>query len=82
MDQSRGSPRLGWTEVLLIKDLSHLMPKNIQDKSENLVTVWSKNWQKLADKDELSIAAIDTALLELRTEVLLAMKQLELMWDR
>ena len=77
MDQSKGSPRLGWTEVLLIKDLSQLMPKKIQDKSENLLAVWRDNWQKLADKDELSIAAIDTALLELRTEVLLAMEQLE-----
>ncbi len=76
-DQNKGNPRLGWTEVLLIKDLSHLMPKKIQDKSENLLEVWRENWQKLTDEDELSLASIDIALLELRTEVLLTMKQLE-----
>lgn len=77
MDQIKGSPRLGWTEVLLIKDLSRLMPEVIQQKSNNLETAWRNNWEKLASKDELSIAEIDTALLELRTDVLLTMKQLE-----
>ena len=47
------------------------------EKSEKLVTVWEKNWQKLGKDNEFSIAAIDTALHELRTTVLVNMKQLD-----
>jgi len=76
-DTYKGSPRAGWTEVLLIKDLSHLMFSDTQKKSEKLVTVWEYNWQKLGKDNEFSIAEIDTALHELRTTVLANMKQLD-----
>lgn len=76
-DQYKGSPRLGWTEVLLIKDLCQLMPDSLQKESENLMATWTDNWQQLSTDDELSIAAIDVALYEFRNKVLLVMKQLE-----
>ena len=76
-DNYQGSPRAGWTEVLLIKDLSNLMSNNTLQKSEKLVTVWEQNWQKLGNDNEFSIAAIDIALHELRTTVLVNMKQLD-----
>ncbi len=75
--QYKGNPRGGWTEVLLIKDLSNLMSAEIQQKSENLIKAWEKNWQGLGTDDEFSVAAIDIALHELRTAVLFNMKQLE-----
>lgn len=76
-DQYKESPRAGWTEVLLIKDLSHLMSSETQLKSEELVTAWEQNWQKLGSDNEFSIAEIDTALHDLRTTVLANMKKLE-----
>ena len=44
-DQIQGSPRVGWTEVLLIKDLSNLMSEEIQQKSAKLLTAWKENWE-------------------------------------
>lgn len=76
-DMYDGNPRAGWSEVLLIKDLSHLMSDNTLKKSENLVTIWGENWQKLGSDNEFSVAEIDGALHELRTTVLANMKQLE-----
>ena len=76
-DKYQGNPRAGWTEVLLIKDLSHLMPINTLQKSENLVTVWGEKWQKLGSENEFSVAEIDGALHELRTTVLANMEQLD-----
>ena len=75
--QYKGSPRAGWTEVLLIKDLSNLMSAEIQDKSKNLLNTWEKNWQKLGTDNDFSVADIDIALHDLRSAVLLIMKQLE-----
>ncbi len=76
-DTYQGNPRGGWTEVLLIKDLSHLMSSNTLEKSEKLVTVWGENWQKLGKDNEFSVAEIDGALHGLRTTVLENMKQLD-----
>jgi len=76
-DKYQGSPRGGWTEVLLIKDLSHLMSDITLEKSEKLVTTWGENWQKLGKDNEFSVAEIDGALHELRTTVLTNMKQLD-----
>ena len=76
-DKYQGSPRGGWTEVLLIKDLSHLMSNDTLEKSDQLVTTWGENWQKLGKDNEFSVAEIDGALHELRTTVLANMKQLD-----
>lgn len=76
-DKYQGNPRGGWPEVLLIKDLSHLMSNNILEKSEKLVAVWGENWQKLGNDNEFSVAEIDGALHRLRTTVLENMKQLD-----
>ncbi len=76
-NQIQGSPRVGWTEVLLIKDLSNLMSEEIQDKSAKLLTAWKENWKGLGNENEFSVAEIDGALHKLRTAVLFNMKQLE-----
>lgn len=69
--------RIGWTEVLLLKDLSRLMSNVVQQKTDTLNTAWEQNWQGLSDVDDLSLAEIDIALHELRMEVLQNMKRLE-----
>ncbi len=73
----KADPKIGWTEVLLLKDLSRLMPKVVQQKADSLNTAWEKNWQGLTDVSDLSLAEIDIALHNLRMEVLEHMKRLE-----
>ncbi|KAG1707669.1 hypothetical protein GQR58_003329 [Nymphon striatum] len=76
-DEYRGNPRLGWTEVLLIKDLCQLLPDSTQKKSETLVSVWGKNWKTLSESDEAAVANIDIALNTLRKDVLQVVRQLD-----
>ncbi len=76
-DDYRGSPRLGWTEVLLIRDLSKLLPQGVQDKAEALMSAWEKNWQTLGDNDQYAVASIDGALNKLRIEVLDVIRALD-----
>jgi hypothetical protein len=76
-DRHNGNPRIGWTEVLLIRDLSGLMPREIQNKADDLVKAWENNWMELGKKNEFSIAKIDTALHDLRVAVLHSMKKLD-----
>ncbi|MEH6455176.1 MAG: hypothetical protein V7749_02565 [Cocleimonas sp.] len=73
----KSNPIIGWTEVLILKDLSRLMPTTVQDKADALTTIWGKSWQGLKDEDDLSLADIDIALHELRMEALNNMEQLE-----
>lgn len=76
-DKHRGSPRLGWTEVLLIRDFSQLMDQRIDKKSELLLKAWEKNWESLGNADEAPVQAIDTAIDNLRKEVLQVIRELD-----
>lgn len=71
------NPKVAWTEVLILKDLSRLMSPNIQIKADILTSAWENNWQGLMDDSDLSLAEIDIALFELRMDVLNNMKRLE-----
>ena len=73
----KNDPKIAWTEVLILKDLSRLMAPNIQKKADILTDIWRKHWQGLVKEDELSLAEIDLALHELRMDVLANMKLLE-----
>lgn len=75
--QNRGNPRLGWTEVLLIRDLSHLLPGIVQQKSENLMRAWEQNWLTLGESNEIAVSTIDSALNDLRIEVLDVIRALD-----
>jgi len=69
--------KIAWTEVLILKELSRLMPVAIQNKADTLTTVWRENWQGLKSESDFSLAEIDLALHELRMEVLNNMKRLQ-----
>lgn len=75
--QNKIDPKIGWTEVLLIKDLSLLMSHDVHEKAEKLRADWEMKWQGLGKDDEFSLADIDVALLVLRKEVLKNMRQLD-----
>ena len=75
-DLQLGNPRSGWVEVLVLRDLSMLMPAQLQQQTQHLFDSWRENWQGLGG-DESAVAAIDNALNDLRKEVLESIKRLE-----
>jgi len=72
----QGNPRSGWVEVLVLRDLSMLMPAELQQQTQRLFDSWKENWQGLG-KDESAVAAIDNSINDLRKEVLESIKKLE-----
>ena len=75
-DLQQGNPRSGWVEVLVLRDLSMLMPAQMQQQTQRLFDSWKENWQGLG-KDESAVAGIDNAINDLRKEVLESIKKLE-----
>jgi hypothetical protein len=75
-DLVEGNPRKGWSEVLLLKDLAHLMPDTAHMGTAALADSWEQNWQGLGKRDE-SVALIDTALDGLRADILEALAELD-----
>jgi hypothetical protein len=75
-DLVEGNPRKGWSEVLILKDLAHLMPDSAHMGTTELADVWGQNWQGLGKQDE-SVALIDTALDGLRADILEALAELD-----
>ncbi len=73
----KSDPRVALTEVLIINDLSRLMPESVRLKAIELNSAWEKNWQGLKIQNEISLADIDIALLNLRMEVLNNMSRLK-----
>jgi hypothetical protein len=71
-DASGGNPRVGWTYVLVIRDLASIVPAPVPAKAAELQRVWSENWEGLGKEDESSVNRIDDAIGGLR-EVSLAM---------
>ena len=70
------SPRMGWVEVLVLKDLAMLMPESEALRTEELVVAWTDNWTRLGD-DDLALAAIDQAIDDLRHDVVAVLESLE-----
>jgi len=66
-----GNPRTGWSHVLLIRDLSHLMKPPMAEKSEQLLVTWQSHWETMGTRkqsaDEIlhSAEAVRQATLQL-----------------
>ncbi|CAA0114154.1 Uncharacterised protein [Halioglobus japonicus] len=54
----RGNPRLGWTIVLTIDDLSQLLESPIPENSLKVKQAWSDSWEDLGESQE----AVDMVL--------------------
>lgn len=75
-ENDKGNPRLGWTIVLTISDLSQLLPSPLPERAGELKVVWGDNWQRLGKEQ----AGVDTVLDNLdvmRDEILLLLHSLE-----
>ena len=69
-DLQGGNPRVGWTSVLVIRDLSALVPAPVPARARELQQAWGENWEGLGGSDELSVNRIDGAIDALRAATL------------
>jgi hypothetical protein len=46
-DRAMGNPRIGWTYVIVIHDLSEVVPGAIEPKASELRAIWNDNWEGL-----------------------------------
>ena len=72
---ARGDPRMGWADVLTIKDLAAMMPPEVEQEAAQLGTVWEANVEELA-VDEASFRRIDGAIDALRQQTLRSLRAL------
>ena len=75
-DAGGGNPRTGWTYVLLIRDLSSVVPPPVPAKALQLQQVWGENWEGLGRDDEQSVNRIDDAIGGLREAALATVRSL------
>jgi hypothetical protein len=75
-DASGGSPRTGWTYVLVIRDLAAVVPAPVPARAAELQTIWAADWQGLGRDDEGSVTRIDDAIGRLREASLATLRAL------
>jgi hypothetical protein len=75
-DRSGGSPRTGWTYVLVIQDFAAVAPPPVPARAAELQKVWAGNWEGLGREDEGSVNRIDDAIGRLRADSLAVLKAL------
>jgi len=75
-DKSAGNPRTGWTYVLVIRDLSTLVPAPVPARAAELQSVWGANWEQLGRDDEMAVTRIDDAIGSVREATLTTLKSL------
>ena len=76
-DTVAGNPRKGWVEVLVLRDLAHLMPATVKMDSDALHDTWSENWGGLGGDDEMAVAVIDNAINDLRKNIVVELERLD-----
>jgi hypothetical protein len=72
---ARGDPRMGWADVLTIRDLAAMMPPGVEGEAEELAEVWEANAGSLVE-DEASFQRIDRAIDALRQKTLQELRAL------
>jgi hypothetical protein len=75
-DVAGGNPRTGWTYVLVIRDLSALVPAPVPVQAQELQRIWSGNWEGLGKDDETAVDHIDAAIVKLRDTTLGTLRSL------
>jgi hypothetical protein len=75
-DAERGSPRAGWTRVILLDDLSELIPAEVKIEIDELRATWAKYWDGLGSESDAE-DQISSAIESVRRETLQALAALE-----
>lgn len=74
--ENRGNPRTGWTYVLVIRDLSRVLPAETHPVTDQLLETWSDNWEGLED-DKSAVDAILAGVEDTRVTMLALLQSLE-----
>src|ERR1700730_9732385 len=61
-DVAGGSPRTGWTYVLVIRDLSAVVPAPVPAQAAEAQRGCAGDWEDLGKKDEAAVNHIDDAI--------------------
>jgi hypothetical protein len=69
--------RTGWVKVRLITAVSALMPKNIQQNSNQLYQSWSDDWQSLGNPDEKASDNISLKIATVRDNLIILIGSLQ-----
>ena len=75
-DTLGGNPRTGWTYVLVIRDLSSVVPPPVPARAAQLQQIWGENWEGLGRDDEAGVTRIDDAIGALREAALTTLRSL------
>lgn len=75
-DLQRGNPRAGWTRVLVLDDLSEIMPAPVGQATDELLSVWASNWSGLGE-EAAAEARISDAIDVVRQRTLSALAALD-----
>jgi hypothetical protein len=75
-DQVMGNPRIGWTYVIVIHDLSGVVPGAIEPKATQLRAIWKDNWEGLGADDDAAVDRIEAGIEALRVATLGTLRSL------
>jgi hypothetical protein len=75
-DTDRGNPRVGWTIVLTIRDLSQLLDPPLPEMADGLQATWGDNWENTGE-DQASVDAVLESADGMRDETLRLLRSLE-----
>jgi hypothetical protein len=75
-DVAGGNPRTGWTYVLVIHDLSAVVPAPVPAQAAELQRVWGGTGEGLGKDDETAVNRIDDAVAKLRDATLGTLRSL------
>lgn len=75
-DAASGSPRIGWTDVIVIHDLAAVAPAPLESKAVKLRDIWRDNWEHLGSEDDASVEHIEAAIEDLRQSTLSTLRGL------
>lgn len=75
-NQQLGNPITGWSKVLLIKDLSRVIPEPAPKAAERLYQTWQQEFDKL-ESDEKSVERVTQEVATTRQAVLQALTRLK-----
>ena len=72
----KGNPRTGWSYVLTVRDLSRIMQPPLAVTADELLAIWSENWEGLGEKQK-NVDLIMDGIDKVRSETLILLESLE-----
>jgi hypothetical protein len=75
-DKTNGSPRTGWTYVIVINDLAEVVPGAVQPRAAALRDTWRTNWEDLGTDGDVAVDRVDLGITQLREATLETLRSL------